>query len=66
MFALYPLYLPIYLAEYTDTVDDRRVTCVAFANQASPVSILTASFLYSSRTDFLTFVDVLKGIRNFS
>lgn len=38
MFAAYPLYLPVYLAEYVDRSEEqRRVTCVALATLASPV-----------------------------
>ena len=38
IFAAYPLYIPIFLAEFTDIAsEERNVTCVAFATSESPV-----------------------------
>lgn len=46
------MYLPVYLAEFADNLADesRRVTCLAFANQASPVSIHNSPSLSPSST----------------
>lgn len=37
LFAAYPLYIPIYLAEFKESESDRNVTLVAFATTSVPV-----------------------------